>query len=87
MAFNSPLAYGKNSSFELCYIDFKGGILKILLFGKRASDGLIKETNAECTSVEDFSEGVDIFLNNKSFLGYCIKDAETGEILVKKGDI
>lgn len=61
--------------------------MKLLYSVKRASDSVVKETDLEVSSLKDAIEGADIFIKNKSVLGYCMKDFDTKEILVKKGDI
>ena len=61
--------------------------MKGLYSVKRANDGLVKETALEFTSLKSVVEGAEIFIKNKSILGYCVKDFETGKILVQKGDI
>ncbi len=61
--------------------------MDIILVSKRASDGKISEQYKTCENVSNFASGCDFVLKTRLITGYCIKDAETKEILVKKGDI
>lgn len=65
----------------------KGALLDIILLSKRAKDGKITEQKKTCESLDSFASGCNVVLKTKLITGYCIKDAKTGKILIKKGDI
>ena len=61
--------------------------MNIILISKRAKDGKITEQKKTCESLDSFASGCNVVLKTKLITGYCIKNADTGEILVKKGNI
>lgn len=54
---------------------------------KRAKDGKVVTKETEYKVLKDACFGYDMFLKNKQFTGYTVKDKETGKILVSKGKI
>lgn len=61
--------------------------MDIILITKRAKDGRISEQAKTCNVLKDFASGCDVVLKTRLITGYCIKDAKSGEILVKKGNV
>lgn len=64
-----------------------GVFLEILLISKRARDGKVNEKRLSIQSLKSSVEGCDMVLKTRLISGYCIKNADTDEILVQKGKI
>lgn len=63
--------------------------MEILLISKRAKDGKVSEQKktVDKEKIKAFTEGCDMVFKTKLILGYCIKDANTNEVLVQKGTV
>lgn len=59
--------------------------MKITLVVKR-NDGKIKERFSECTNLKVYCSGIDLMLGKGLAKGYLIKDTNTGDVLVQKGN-
>lgn len=59
--------------------------MKITLILKRA-DGKIKEQFSECKKLEDYCSGADMMLRNGFIKAYLIKDSNTNQVLMQKGE-
>lgn len=62
-------------------------ILEVILITRRASDGKISETPKNYDNLKAVTEGCDLVLKTRLISGYCIKNAKTGEVIVKKGKV